>query len=106
MSTRQSPHHEDLSELNDLAGRVSERLPETVLSPRDAFYLRHRSIPFDQALGRISGEIITPYPPGIPVMMPGERFNRDAIELLAAVKRSRCPISAVDADLQTVRVVD
>ena len=106
MVATDAPHHEDFSAVNDLVGRVSARIPEAAMSPREAFYSNHRMIAFAQALGRISGEIITPYPPGIPVVMPGERFNRDAMELLAAVKRSHCPISAVDAELQTVRVVD
>lgn len=98
------PQRSDFTELNSLAGRVAEQLPEIVMSPREAFYSEHRTLPFAQALGHIAGEIITPYPPGIPVMMPGERFNRDTIELLAAVKRSRCPISAVDPTLESVRV--
>ncbi len=105
LSNQKAPHQEDLTEVNDLAARASGRLPERVMTPRDAFYSKHSTLPLEQALDRISGEIITPYPPGIPVMMPGERFNRDTIELLAAVKRSRCPISAVDTDLHTVRVV-
>ena len=106
MSSQSPPCHADFSEVNDLAGRVSQRLPETVMSPRDAFYAEHRTIPFGHALNRISGEIITPYPPGIPVIIPGERFNQDTIELLSAVKRSRCPISAVDASLHSVRVIE
>ena len=106
MCSQAPPCHADFTEVNDLAGRLSQRLPDTVMSPRDAFFSKHRTIPFDQALNRVSGEIITPYPPGIPVVMPGERFNQDSIELLTAVKRSRCPISAVDSSLQSVRVID
>ncbi len=76
-----------------------------VMTPREAFYRPHREVPFTHACGCIAGEVITPYPPGIPVLMPGERFDRDTMELLSAVKRSRCPISAVDPRLETVRVV-
>ena len=106
MVSAQPPYCEDFGGLNELASRVAGRLPDAVMSPRNAFYSRHLTIPFSQALNRISGEIITPYPPGIPVLMPGERFNQDTIQLLSAVRRSQCPISAVDPSLETVRVVD
>ena len=35
------------------------------------------SIPFSQSLGKISGDIICPYPPGIPLLVPGERIDRN-----------------------------
>lgn len=105
MTHTQPPPFENLSELIQLAGRVAVALPETAMTPREAFYRPHREVAFAQAYGCIAGEIITPYPPGIPVLMPGERFDRDTMELLSAVKRSRCPISAVDPELETVRVV-
>ncbi|MCC6512003.1 MAG: aminotransferase class I/II-fold pyridoxal phosphate-dependent enzyme [Pirellulaceae bacterium] len=100
------PSSEDLGALNELAGRVAESLPEMVMSPREAFYRRQCAIPFDQAVGRISGEIITPYPPGIPVIVPGERLDQDRLELLVAVKRAHSPISAVDPSLATLRVLE
>ena len=99
------PPFENLSELIGLAGCVAVSLPEAAMSPREAFYRTHRHVPLAQALGSIAGEIITPYPPGIPVLMPGERFNTDIMELLAAVKRSGYPISAVDPMLETVCIV-
>ncbi len=101
----QPPCRADLESLSALAGRVADQCPATEMSPRTAFYAKPRAIPFSQALGCISGEVITPYPLGIPVIMPGERFNEDTTELLAAVKLSRCPISAVDSSLESVRVV-
>ncbi|MEQ1829278.1 MAG: aminotransferase class I/II-fold pyridoxal phosphate-dependent enzyme [Pirellula sp.] len=105
LSVRKPPHREDLSDVNLLAARVARELPEAMMTPREAFYSKQQSIPIEKAMNRISAEIVTPYPPGIPVMMPGERFNRYTLELLGAVKRSGCPISAVDPSLETVRVV-
>lgn len=106
ISLTEPPPFENLHDLMQLAGRVAVSLPESVMSPRDAFYRPHLEVPFNEALDCVAGEIITPYPPGIPVLMPGERFDRDTMELLTAVKRSRCPISAVDPTLSTVRVVN
>jgi len=42
-----------------------------------AWRSKTRSIPFSQSLGKISGDIISPYPPGIPLLVPGERIDRD-----------------------------
>ena len=42
-----------------------------------AWRSKTRSIPFSQSLNKISGDIICPYPPGIPLLVPGERIDRD-----------------------------
>ena len=42
-----------------------------------AWRSKTRSIPFSQSLSKISGDIICPYPPGIPLLVPGERIDRD-----------------------------
>lgn len=100
----QPPRRVFHQQLNELAGRATMCMPEMVMSPRDAFYSRHENLSLDQALGCISGEVITPYPPGIPVIMPGERFDQATVDLLHSVKHLGCPISAVDPSLSTVRV--
>ncbi len=105
MCVTEPPHQQNTHELIRLAGSVAESIPEAAMTPRDAFYRAQVAIPFSQACGCIAGETITPYPPGIPVLMPGERFNEESMELLSAVKRSGCPISAVDPSLETVRIV-
>ncbi len=105
LNTTEPPSTENLSDLIHQAGRVAMAIPEAVMSPREAFYRPQQPVPFSRALGGISGEIVTPYPPGIPVLMPGERIEQDTLEFLAAVKRSHCPISAADPSLTTLRVV-
>jgi arginine/lysine/ornithine decarboxylase len=57
---------------------------EQACTPRDAHYAQIDVVPFQRALGRISAEPITPYPPGVPAVMPGERLDRDAIDALTA----------------------
>lgn len=49
--------------------------PEVVLAPRDAFLARKAALPLDQAAGEIAAELVAPYPPGIPVLAPGERIT-------------------------------
>jgi arginine decarboxylase len=55
---------------------------ETVIVPRDAFFGRTEMVPAEQAAGRVSAEQITPYPPGIPAVVPGEELNDAVIDYL------------------------
>jgi arginine decarboxylase len=59
---------------------------EPAMIPSDAFEcLAHRRVdrvPIDELEGRITTMLVTPYPPGIPLLIPGERFNRSIVEYL------------------------
>ena len=88
-----------------LAGDLLAVLPELVLTPRDAFFAANDTVDTDAAIGRICAEAITPYPPGIPVIMPGELLSAEVIALLRAAQAAGTPISAADPQLRTVKVV-
>ncbi len=79
--------------------------PETVLTPREAFFAADETVGLTQARGRVAAEAITPYPPGIPLVMPGERFSADVIALLSALRNAGNPISASDPSVETVKTV-
>lgn len=59
---------------------------EPVMKPSDAFaQMAHREVervPIAQLEGRVTGVLLTPYPPGIPLLIPGERFNRQIVDYL------------------------
>jgi arginine decarboxylase len=55
---------------------------DTVMLPRDAFFGSTEMVPAEQAAGRVSAEQITPYPPGIPAVVPGEELNDAVIAYL------------------------
>ncbi|XP_042402989.1 arginine decarboxylase-like isoform X2 [Zingiber officinale] len=57
------------------------------LSPRNAFFARKRRVCIRESLGEICGELICPYPPGIPVMVPGEVITDEAVSYLLNVMR-------------------
>ena len=81
-------------------------VPETVLSPREAFFAGHETVPARQAAGRVSAELIAPYPPGVPVLAPGELISAEAIESLREVKADGGRIAyAADPTLETFQVV-
>ncbi len=90
------------------AGVVADLLavrPETVLSPREAFFAVEESVPVARASGRVAAEAITPYPPGIPLVMPGERLDAEVLELLTVLRDAGNPISASDPTMESVKVV-
>lgn len=60
--------------------------PEVIVSPRDAYYSRKKIIRFEEAVGEVSGESIMTYPPGIPVVTPGERITKEMIEYVVRLK--------------------
>jgi lysine decarboxylase len=81
--------------------------PQVVMSPRDAFFARHATLPAQQAIGRISAELVAPYPPGIPVLAPGERITAEAIDGLRDAMADGTQVRyAADASLRTLQVVE
>ena len=76
------------------------------ISPREAFFANSEAIPLAKTQERICAEIICPYPPGIPVLMPGEIITKSALEYLQEIQNMGGFISGcADETLQTVKVV-
>jgi arginine/lysine/ornithine decarboxylase len=88
-----------------LIGDLLAVRPETVLTPREAFFAADEAVSLQAAAGRIAAEAITPYPPGVPLVMPGERLDMDVIDLLLALRNAGNPISASDPSMEQVLVV-
>jgi arginine decarboxylase len=79
---------------------------EQVLTPREAFFAAREPVAWDQATGRICAEVIAPYPPGIPVLAPGERITGEALEALRLARDAGARIAyAADPTLSTVQAV-
>jgi lysine decarboxylase len=84
----------------------SELELETVQLPRDAFFGDTEDVPVEKAGGRIAAEQITPYPPGIPAVVPGERLNDAVLEYLRSGLEAGMNLpDAADPELKTVKVV-
>ena len=89
------------------AGPASYRVdPVTVLPPRDTFFARAETVPTAAAVGRTSAELIAPYPPGIPVVAPGEQVTDDVLGSIEHARRAGLRIAyAADPTLATLRVL-
>jgi arginine/lysine/ornithine decarboxylase len=85
---------------------VSWLMPYQALSPREAVYEPMEMIDFRDSDGRVSAEIIAPYPPGIPVILPGEIITRDIIENIIKVKEAGIKINGPrDQRLEKIAVI-
>jgi lysine decarboxylase len=89
-----------------VAGAAWTVVPETVMAPRDAFFAPNETVSAGQAVGRVSAELIAPYPPGIPVLAPGELITADALNALREVHADGGRIAyAADPTLATLQVI-
>ncbi len=76
------------------------------LTPRQAFYADTETLPIDRTRDRICAEIVCPYPPGIPVLIPGEIVTTEAIAYLQKIQNLGGYISGcADSSLQTLKVI-
>ena len=79
---------------------------EVVSAPREAFLGPSDVIAVDDAIGRVSAESIAGYPPGIPVLLPGERITADVIDDLRSLKAVGARLhGASDPDFKTINVL-
>ncbi len=101
----QSPQSSATSEITPLltAGYIYE-LPRR--SPRDAFFAAHEAVALEDSVGEICAELICPYPPGIPLVMPGETITSKFIEILKTVVQLGGVITgASDPSLKKINII-
>lgn len=79
---------------------------EQAMLPREAFFAPVEHVPAERAAGRISAEMISPYPPGVPVIAPGEVVTDEVLEYLrSGVEHGVLIPDAADPSVRTLRVV-
>ena len=96
----------DMYKANDIARLTTEMYLSNMnpaMKPAEAFgYLAHRKtqrVPIDKLEGRITTSLLTPYPPGIPLLIPGERFNKTIIQYLQFARRFNAEFPGFEADI-------
>ena len=79
------------------AGMLSHEYinPTVALSPRRAFYAEKESLPLEQTCGRICSEFVMCYPPGIPILAPGEMITREIIDYIIYAKEKGCSMQGM-----------
>ena len=82
------------------------KIPPIRMNPREAFLADTEFVRFKESAGRICAEVITPYPPGIPVISPGEEITGEIIDYLRLEQRAGGRMQGpYDSELRQIRVV-
>jgi arginine decarboxylase len=81
--------------------------PIVEIKPKQAFYAAKRSMPIDESVGRICGEFVMAYPPGIPILAPGERITREILDYIRYSKEKGCLLTGTeDMMVENINVVE
>ena len=92
----------------DPAGLLNQEYidPEVVASPQEAFYAAKKSYPIRETEGMVSSEFVMCYPPGIPILAPGERITRDILDYIQYAKEKGCSMTGPqDPDILQLNVL-
>ncbi len=79
--------------------------PEVVITPREAYFAHRRRLGLREAIGEVSTEQFCPYPPGVPLLAPGERVTPEVVEAIEVAGRSTRMAYCSDPSAQTIEVV-
>ncbi len=80
--------------------------PDVCVSPQEAFYGEQISLPIDETAGRISSEFVMCYPPGIPIVAPGEMITEDILNYIHYSKDRGCFMTGTeDMDIERIKVL-
>lgn len=92
----------------DPAGMLTQEYidPEVVASPQEAFYAEKISLPLMETKGKICSEFVMCYPPGIPILAPGERITEDILKYIQYAKEKGCNMTGpADPEIEHLNVL-
>ena len=87
------------------AGMLSQEYinPQVAATPQEAFYAEKESLPLKESAGRVCSEFVMCYPPGIPILAPGERITSGILEYINYAKEKGCSLTGPE-DLEINRL--
>jgi lysine decarboxylase len=81
--------------------------PDVVIAPQQAFYSDKTPLPIKKTVGKICGEFVMCYPPGIPILAPGERITGDIVDYILYAKEKGCLLTGTeDMAVNNINVVE
>ncbi len=92
----------------DSSGLLSQEYidPEVVMSPQEAFYASKKSIPLKDSEGCVCSEFVMCYPPGIPILSPGEKITADILDYIEYAKAKGCSMTGPeDPKIRNINVL-
>lgn len=79
--------------------------PKIILEPHKAFYSDKISVQLKKSIGEISGEFIIPYPPGIPILTPGEEVTEEIINHIECLKLEKIEILGLTQNKDEIKII-
>ena len=80
--------------------------PEVVTSPQEAFYADKESVPLEDSVDKVCSEFVMCYPPGIPILAPGERITKEILEYIQYAKAKGCSMTGPeDPDIEHINIL-
>ena len=80
--------------------------PQVAVSPQDAFYADKESLPIRETEGRVCSEFVMCYPPGIPILAPGERITKEILDYIEYAKEKGCSMTGPEnPDIERLNVL-
>jgi len=81
--------------------------PKVILPPQEAFYAEKRSVPMKESVGQICSEFVMCYPPGIPILAPGEQITREILDYIGYAKAKGCSLTGTeDINIENINIVN
>ncbi len=75
------------------------------MTPREAFFAHHETVPLEDSTGLIASDIVTVYPPGVPLLVPGEEITAPVIDTLCRFRDSGATMDGLDMTNRFIQVV-
>ena len=84
-----------------------KEIPTKVISPREAFYKEKKSVKIYKSIGKVSGEYIIPYPPGISLLSPGEIITKEIIDYIVLCSEKGMDVNGMqDSNLEFIQIIE
>lgn len=81
--------------------------PEVVLTPQEAFYSQKTSVPLNESSEKICAEFVMCYPPGIPILAPGEKITKEILDYINYAKEKGCFLTGTeDTKIENINIVE
>ena len=80
--------------------------PQVVYTPQKAFYAEKETLPINESAGHVSSEFVMAYPPGIPILAPGERITPEILQYIQYCKEKGCFMTGTeDSKIEHINVL-
>ncbi|SHH46486.1 lysine decarboxylase [Caloranaerobacter azorensis DSM 13643] len=79
--------------------------PKTRISIYDAFYSDIENVLINESVGRISANFVIPYPPGVPILCPGEEITESIVEYINYLKTMKIQILGISKDMNEIKTI-